>query len=154
MPKINLTNNEIIYVSNETAEHVNSEWNKWLADKKTGPKSVIIDSQSILMSRLKGVEFDAVKEIDRYDLNNFEHKMIIKKFEKEIGDKNIKDYMIEKSAWAKSTRYPEGAVKDTKMYMILTRKYSALHELRFLREKAKKHEIEHLEKMVMIMLTE
>jgi len=147
MAKISLSNNESIDVSNDTARQINQEWNEWLLDKKNNPSSVTINNQNILMNRIRGVRFDAPQEIYRYDLSNKEHKGIIRDFEKELGELTIKEYLIKKDAWVVNSKYPEGAVRDPNLYNELTKKHSSLQELRFLRERAKKHEIRELEEM-------
>ena len=144
---IKLSHNESIDVSLETAERVNDAWNRWQEDKKNNPSSIMINSQNILMNTIRGVQFESPEDIKQYNLRDPEHKRIIKEFEKDIGNKKVKDYMIEKGAWMIDNKYKEGAVRDPKLYMEIIRKDSGLQELRHLREMAKKHEMKRLEKM-------
>lgn len=147
MNKIKLSHNESIDVSSEVAENVNNAWNRWQGDKKNSLSSIMINNQNILMSSIRGVEFETIDDVKYYDLKNPDHKRNIREFEKELGNKKIKNYMIEKGAWVVTEKYPDGAVRNPKLYMELIRKNVSLHELRFLRERAKKHELEHLEKL-------
>ena len=63
-------------------------------------------------------------------------------FEKELGDKTLKDYMIEQGAWVVNGKYKNGAVKNPTKYIMLNEKWECLQMLRHKRQKARKHEQE------------
>ena len=63
-------------------------------------------------------------------------------FEKELGDKTLKEYMIEQGAWVVNGKYKNGAVKNPTKYIMLNEKFECLQMLRHKRQKAKQHEQE------------
>lgn len=82
MAKIQLTRNEAIEVSKETAERVDQEW-------KEGKKKIIdIDGRSIKRGRIAKVliENKSGTRSEAYDLSKDEDRQIIKDFEKELNE--------------------------------------------------------------------
>ena len=63
-------------------------------------------------------------------------------FEKELGGKSFKDYMIEQGAWVVNGKYKNGAVRNPNKYIMLNEKFECLQMLRHKRQKARKYEQE------------
>ena len=77
---IKLSHNESIDVSLETAECVNNAWNRWQEDKKNNSSSIMINSQNVLMNTIRGIQFESPEDVRQYNLQDPEHKKIIKEF--------------------------------------------------------------------------
>lgn len=92
---------------------------------------------------------ESVDDIEEYDLSYPPHKEIIRQFESELGSQNFTQFLIDKGAWVMNERYPNGAVRNPKLYRRLYKQKSALGILRMMREKAREYEEKAIEKMVL-----
>ena len=78
------------------------------------------------------------------ELNNWEREIFGERLN---NGKTFKDYLILQEAWVVNKKYKSGAVRDPIKYMELEEKWACLQSLRHRREKAKKHELNDLEKI-------
>lgn len=84
MPKIKLTNDEVLEVSLETAIRVNKEW-------EDGKKKIKVGSENMKASRIRGVDLGSGTRTKAYDLSNEDDKRIIKDFERELEEARMEE---------------------------------------------------------------
>lgn len=138
MPKLKLTGNQFIHVSDKTAAKI-TEWKQ----NNSMPQSKLVDvgtGDFLMLSDIRGImndeDYTVKSEADRLDITNEEDKIRIQFFDTEVGNRNINDYLHDKGIVTANAKYRKGAVKSTRTndYREAKRLWSGLHELKHAKE--------------------
>ena len=147
MAKIKLRNQEnMLEISNDLAKEI-----KRIVLDNSIPRTTPIDLKVMMVDKgaVSAVFLDSERpeELKYYDLENPEHKQIIRNFETELltwfETQEPENQKYEKYLFSLGILTNKGVVLSrVKEYADLNKRWTALQILRFLRSKARKHEAE------------
>ena len=132
MPHIKIVGDKKIEVSQEEAEKVKS-----LLLELEPPEFVQVQGQPIRTGKIIGVfDDELLPTVFRKDEFRWSDEELTE-WEKEVFKycDTFKCYLIKQGAWVVNEWYPGGVVRSPNLYHMFIKKWSALNELRYRREK-------------------